>query len=155
MELVVRRIEFTRRYTLELLEGLDDSDWFWMPDAYPTHIAWQVGHIAMSHYGLTLFRQRGRAEVDSSLMSGKFRKLFMKGTTPKSGAENYPTPTEILDVLAVVFKQTIFELPDFEEHLDEPVRRSTCGLRDQVWEPFCLFLITRCCMQGRLACCVD
>jgi hypothetical protein len=121
LQLVLRRIEFSRRYTLLLLEDLTDEDWFWMPDAYPTHIAWQLGHIAMSHYGLTLFRQRGRAEIDSSLMSGKFRKLFMKGTTPKQDAENYPAPHEILEVLERVRQQTITELATFENHLDEPV----------------------------------
>lgn len=121
LQLVLRRIEFSRRYTLALVDDLADEDWFWMPDGFPTHIAWQLGHIAMSHYGLTLFRQRGRAEVDSSLMSGKFRKLFMKGTTPKAGAENYPKPNEILDVLEKVRKQTIVELATFEGHLDEAV----------------------------------
>lgn len=121
LELVVRRIQFSRRYMLMLLEGLAEEDWFWKPDAYSTHIAWQVGHIAMSHYGLTLFRQRGRAEVDSSLMSGKFRKLFMKGTAPKENPSYYPTSTEILEVLDRVLQQTMVELPGFEAHLDDPV----------------------------------
>ncbi len=121
LQLVLRRIEFTRRYTLLLLDDLTDEEWFWMPEAYPTHIAWQVGHIAMSHYGLTLFRQRGRAEVDTTLMSGKFRKLFMKGTTPKSGSENYPQPSEILEVLQRVYQQTLAEIVTFESHLDESV----------------------------------
>jgi len=121
LELVLRRIQFSRRYTMSLLEGLEESDWFWMPDGVSTHIAWQMGHIAMSHYGLTLFRQRGRAEVDSSLMKGKFRKLFMKGTAPKKDAGYYPTSGEILEVLDRVYQQTFAELPTFESHLDEPV----------------------------------
>ena len=103
LELVLRRIQFSRRYMMSMLEGLEESDWFWMPDAYSTHIAWQVGHIAMSHYGLTLFRQRGRAEVDSSLMAGKFRKLFMKGTAPKTDPVYYPTSSEILEVCSIAF----------------------------------------------------
>jgi hypothetical protein len=121
LELIARRIAFTRKYTLSLLEGLEESDWYWMPDAFPTHIAWQLGHIAMSHYGLTLFRQRGRTEIDTKLMKGKFRKLFMKGTTPKAGAENNPTSEEILTVLDRVYQQTLVELPSFESHLDEAV----------------------------------
>ena len=121
LDLVVRRIAFVRKYTLSLLEGLEESDWYWMPDAFPTHIAWQLGHIAMSHYGLTLFRQRGRTEIDTKLMRGKFRKLFMKGTTPKEGAENNPDPKEILEVLDRVYQQTMVELPSFEAHLDETV----------------------------------
>lgn len=121
LELVLRRIQFTRRYTLSLLDGLEESDWFWKPEAYSTHIAWQVGHIAMSHYGLTLFRQRGRGDVDSSLMSSKFRKLFMKGTAPKPDPVYYPTSGEILEVLDRVYQQTMAEVPTFEPHLDEAV----------------------------------
>lgn len=122
LELVLRRIMFVRKYTMSLLEDLSDEDWYWMPESFPTHIAWQVGHIAMSHYGLTLFRQRGRnREVDTTLMSSKFRKLFMKGTTPKPGAEDNPTPEELLGALDRVLQQTIVELPNFEDILDEPV----------------------------------
>ena len=120
LELVLRRIQFARRYTMTMITDLEDTDWFWMPDSYPTHIAWQMGHIAMSHYGLTLFRQRGRERsVDAGLMSGKFRKLFLKGTTPIGGSDNYPTPEEILEVLDRVYRQTLTELPGFEDHLDE------------------------------------
>ncbi|QEG21778.1 DinB family protein [Mariniblastus fucicola] len=121
LDLVLRRIQFTRRYTLLLLDDLDEADWYWSPDSYTTHIAWQVGHIAMSHYGLTLFRQRGRAEVDSKLMSGKFRKRFMKGTVPTSAAADYPSPGEILEVLERVYQQTLTEIASFEDHLDDPV----------------------------------
>ena len=121
LELVLRRITFARRYTMSLLEDLEDSDWYWMPASCPTHIAWQLGHIAMSQYGLTLFRQRGRTEVDPTLMKGKFRKLFMKGTTPKAGADQNPAPGEILEVLENVYQQMLVELPGFEGHLDEPV----------------------------------
>jgi hypothetical protein len=122
LELVLRRIQFTRQYTMSLLEDLKSEDWFWMPDSFPTHIAWQLGHIAMSHYGLTLFRQRGRnREVDQNLMSGKFRKLFMKGTIPQPRSESHPSPDEILEVLDKVYSQTVNELPTFESILDEAV----------------------------------
>ena len=121
LQLVLQRIMFVRRYTMLSLEDLSDEDWFWTPDNYTTHIAWQVGHIAISHYGLTLFRQRGRnREVDSELMSSKFRKLFMKGTTPQPRSEDHPQPAEILQVLDRVLQQTVAELPSFESMLDEP-----------------------------------
>ena len=63
LAVALRKIEFARNYTMISLEDLSDDDWFWVPENthdYVTHIAWQVGHIAMSEYGLTLFRQRGR-----------------------------------------------------------------------------------------------
>lgn len=122
LEIAWRRIEFARKYTLKLLEDLSDDDWFWTPDQYPTHIAWQVGHLAMAQYGLTLFRQRGRADVDSDLMSGKFRKLFMKGSEPKPDRLAYPEPTEIRQVLDRVHQQMRNEIGGFDgPELDEPV----------------------------------
>ena len=106
---------------MTMLEGLTDDDWFWSPPEYPTHIAWQVGHIAMSEYGLTMFQQRGRLTEDRELMSGKYRKLFLRGTQPKLDREAYPSPPEILQVLNNVHQQMRVEVPTFEEILDEEV----------------------------------
>ena len=122
LEIAVKKIEFTRTYTMSLLENLSADDWFWVAEnahGYVTHIAWQVGHIAMSQYGLTLFRQRGRRLEDANLMSGKFRKLFLKGSTPKADRDAYPAPTEILGVLNAVHQQMRQELPAIEQTLDE------------------------------------
>ena len=122
LAVALRKIEFARNYTMISLEGLSDDDWFWVPEnphEYVTHIAWQVGHIAMSEYGLTLFRQRGRKLEDAELMSGKFRKLFMKGTTPKPDRDAYPAPDEILEVLGKVHQQMRSEIASLEETLDE------------------------------------
>ena len=117
-----RRIEFARNYSLLLLEDLDDDEWFWIPDQMTTHVAWQVGHLAMSEYGLTLFRQRGRQDIDSELMSGKFRKLFMRGTEPNSDRDAYPSPTEIRQVLDRVHQQMRAEIADFDgDGLDEAI----------------------------------
>ncbi|MEL7497068.1 MAG: DinB family protein [Planctomycetota bacterium] len=119
----IRHIEFARNYMLTLLEDLSDDDWFWTPENFPTHIAWQVGHIAMSEYGLTLFQQRGRnREVDAELMSSKFRKLFMRGTKPSLERDTHPQPEEILTVLNRVHEQMRLEVPTFDgPALDEPL----------------------------------
>lgn len=122
LQIAWRKIEFARNYSQSLLADLSDDDWFWTPENVTTHIAWQVGHLAMSEYGLTLFRQRGRAEIDTELMSGKFRKLFMRGTEPQSDRTAYPTPAEILAVLDRVHQQMRIELPTFaDSDLDQPL----------------------------------
>ncbi len=126
LDIVIRNMEFVRRYTLSLLDDLTDDQWFWTPaestDEFTTHIAWQTGHIAMAEYGLMLFRQRGRVrDVDSDLMSGQFRKLFLRGTQPQSDPGIYPKPAEILDVLDRVHHQMLREIPNFDgDQLDEP-----------------------------------
>lgn len=122
LELVRLHLRSAREYLLTLLEDLQPDDWFWMPPGEVTHIAWQAGHLAMAQYGLCLFRQRGRQEVDSELMSGAFRKRFMKGTTPSTDRAGHPQPEEIRDVLDRVYRQVMLELPGFEgPGLDEAV----------------------------------
>ncbi len=123
LAIAIRHIEFARNYSRSLLDGLEDDDWFWSPDQFTTHIAWQVGHLAMSEYGLTLFRQRGRdLSVDQQLMSSKFRKLFMRGTRPTADRSAYPEPCEILAVLDRVHEQMRIEIVGYDgPQLDEPL----------------------------------
>lgn len=128
LEIAQKHIVSAREYLQPLLDGLEPADWFWMPSPAVTHIAWQVGHLAMAQYGLCLFRQRGRQPVDMELMSGAFRKRFMKGTTPEPFSDDHPQPDEIRAVLDRVFQQTMLELPGFDgPGLDEPVDPPTAA----------------------------
>lgn len=129
LEIACQQIEFSRTYTLSLLADIDDQDWFRQPPSGVTHVAWQVGHLAMAQYGLCLFRMRGRHRDDTQLMSGQFRKKFSKGTTPDPNLAHNPSPDEIRDVLERVHRQVMTELPHYtEQQLDEPVE-----------EPYALF----------------
>src|SRR5213080_5268318 len=95
LELALKQVEFARSYVLGILAEIDEADWFTMPAGCPTHMAWQVGHLAMAEYGLCLFRQRGRQEIDAELMSSSFRKQFSRGSVPEAEASKYPAPAEI------------------------------------------------------------
>src|SRR5262245_44656613 len=113
LTLALAQIEFARNYTLSIVSEIDESLWFAMPPNCPTHVAWQVGHLAMAEYGLCLFRFRGRQEVDLSLMTSGFRKLFSRGTKPEADASKYPSPTEIRATLDRVHAQVLKEAPAF------------------------------------------
>ena len=128
VEIALKQLESARIYLMSMLEGLDDDDWFWTPDSqsasspFDSNIAWQVGHIAMAEYGLMLFRQRGRAEIDLELMPGKFRKRFAKGSVPSPKREDYPAPSQILAQLEMIHQQVWVEVPEFvDAELDEPL----------------------------------
>lgn len=122
LELAISQIRFAREYTLTLLDGIESADWFRQPVEGVSHLAWQVGHLAMAQYGLCLFRIRGRADIDMDLMSSSFRKKFSKGTTPDPDPEKNPPPAEIRGVFDRVFEQTMKELPLVSnEVLQEPV----------------------------------
>lgn len=123
-----------RDYTMQLLDDLSDDEWYWSPGTAVTHAAWQAGHIAMAQYGLTLFRQRGRQSIDTELMTGKFRKKFMKGTQPTADRDDYPTPDEIRNVLDAVNQQMLAELADFDnpQHLSEPIDEPNAGFGNKL-----------------------
>src|SRR5262245_51576771 len=122
LELALKQIDFARSYMLGVLAEIDQADWFVMPPGCPTHVAWQIGHLAMAEYGLCLFRQRGRQPIDMELMSSGFRKLFSRGSVPEAESSKYPPPAEIRETLERVHAQVLKEAAGFTtEQLKEPV----------------------------------
>lgn len=93
------QMEFARTYTLQLLDNVSEDIWQQSPQGFPTHFAWQVGHLAVAQYGLMLFRQRGRAEGDLDLMPGWFRKRYGRGSSPSNEPGEDPCKTEMLAIL--------------------------------------------------------
>ena len=121
-ELARKQIEFARAYTMTLLADIDEHDWFQVPSGGATHLAWQVGHLAMAEYGLCLFRQRGRAEIDPTLMTGAFRKQYGRGSQPNPDPAGNPSVGEILAIFHRVHEQVLREIDGFSpESLAEPV----------------------------------
>jgi len=122
--LALDRIRAAREYTQRLLDATPESDWFRGGESQTTHIAWQVGHLAMAEYGLVLFRVRGRMPIDTELMSSKFRKKFSRGTTPDFDEANNPPLAEIRGVFDAVHQQALKEIPEFtDEQLNKVVDR--------------------------------
>jgi len=128
LEIARRQIEFARNYLFSLLEDIEDSLWFTMPENCQTHVAWQVGHLAMAEYGLCLFRQRGRQSVDTELMSSRFRKQFSRSSVPNADSASYPTPEEILATLEAVHRQVLTEMDDYsDQQIDEKIDMPYAG----------------------------
>jgi len=128
LEIARKQIEFARQYTLSLIDDMEESMWFSVPSGCVTHVAWQVGHLAMAQYGLCLFRLRGRRPEDGELMSSAFRKQFSKGTIPDPDRANNPSPSEIRRVFDRVHWQVLQELAGFDEALlREPVDQPYAG----------------------------
>ena len=125
---VLGQIDFARRYTLELLEHTPEELWPIVPDGGSSHIAWQVGHLAVAQYGLMLFRQRGRAEGDLELMPGWLRKRFGRGSVPSIEASEIPTRSALLECLAKIHQASIVTLPTLTtEQLLEPTEMPYAG----------------------------
>lgn len=105
----VGQMRFAREYTLTMVSDIPFEAWYEQPAGIPTHLAWQVGHLAVAEYGLMLFRQRGRAEGDLDLMPGWLRKKFSRGTSAVSAEETGVRPEELLDILDKIHKQAMLE----------------------------------------------
>ncbi len=106
---VFNQIRTARLYTKDLLGHIDQKDWFRQPTEGVTHVAWQVGHLAVAQYGLGLKRVRGEKPEDADLVPADFRRLFGKGSNPTFDPSDYPTPKEILAVLDRVHEQVLKE----------------------------------------------
>lgn len=129
LDIARKQVEFARGQTRLLLSDIDDADWFRQPQGAATHVAWQVGHLAMAQYGLCLFRIRGRRLEDNELMSSRFRKQFSRGSRPDPDPANNPAPPEIRAVFDRVHEQALAEMATYEPSL----------LNEAVEEPHAVF----------------
>ena len=110
-----QQIDFAHHYTLRLLDGLAEGDWFRQPTDGVSHIAWQLGHLAMAEYALTMIRIRGKEPDDERFISGAFFKTFKKGTTPVPDAASYPPVAEIVATYDAVHRQAMDELANYSD----------------------------------------
>jgi hypothetical protein len=105
-----------------MLEDIMPDEWFQPPSGVTTHLAWQVGHLAMAQYGLTMLRLRGKQPDDRELISNDFMRRFMKGTVPSLDPADYPAIDEILHVFHRVHERAMSELEGYsDEDLSDPV----------------------------------
>ena len=134
LRLAIEQIAFARGYTVRLLEQTKLEDWFRQPPGGVTHIAWQVGHLAIAEYRLTLMRTRGPRPDDNELVSPQFLGLFGATSVPDADTVKYPSQTAILAVLDRVHEQTLRELPGLTEHeLDQPPLQPHPIARTKLW----------------------
>lgn len=138
LERAARQIEFAHDYTLRLLEDIDPADWFRIPAAGVSHVAWQMGHLTFAAYRLGLVRIRGQAPMDKALISDEFLKVFAPTTSPVADPSAYPTPEAIRAAFDRVHTRVQLELPGHDtarlaEPLDPPHPRAKTKLDSLFW----------------------
>jgi hypothetical protein len=122
LQLALDQIVFARGYTENLLGHIDEKDWFRMPAGGVTHVAWQVGHLAMAEYRLGMARLRGKRAEDADLISDAFIGLFGRDSAPDPDSNRYPSVGEMRSVFDKVHAQLLRELASLpEEELDKPL----------------------------------
>ncbi|OWK46809.1 DinB family protein [Fimbriiglobus ruber] len=118
---LIASIVFSRSYTLRLVESIPVGEWFKIPPAGVSHVAWQVGHLAMAQYRLALQRIRGERPDDAALISPEFLKTFGRDSVADPDPSRFPSPEEIRAVFERVYARLMSELPSLEDAtLDQP-----------------------------------
>ena len=107
-ERILYQLERTRVLSLQMIERVPHDRWFDMPTGV-THVAWNVGHMAIAEYFLGLVFVRGAKEEDAELISPAYAELFGYGSVPVADASLYPTPSELLATLDAVHGQLLLE----------------------------------------------
>jgi hypothetical protein len=121
----VDQIVFARNYTRGLLDTIPESDWFRMPAEGVTHVAWQVGHLAMAQYRLIIERLRGVRPEDEQLIPAAMLKAFGRGSVTDPDPAKYPPTAEIRSAFDRVHERVLAELADFPDaDLDSPILTS-------------------------------
>jgi hypothetical protein len=118
---LIAQLRFARFYSKRLLEHTPVEDWFCIPPAGVSHVAWQVGHLAMAGYRMALERVRGRQPDDAELIGNDFLTLFGRESVPLADANAYPSAEQIRRVFDRVHERILIELPQQDEAiLDQP-----------------------------------
>jgi hypothetical protein len=122
LQIVIDQIVFARNYTVESLNVIPTDEWFKKPTGGISHIAWQVGHLAVAEYRNALLRIRGTKPEDSNLLPQDFVPLFGYGSVPEFDPTKYPAISEIRAVFDRVHEQVLRELNEMEDpELDQPL----------------------------------
>ena len=122
LQAAIGQIRFARDYTLGLLDATPQDRWFEIPDGMSTNIAWQVGHLTVSQYGLLMFRLQGRQDEDLELIPGRFRKAYTRGSTPSSDTTKQLSSDELKQRMAAIYIRSLAVLQSVApEVLLEPI----------------------------------
>lgn len=122
LQLAIEQLVAARQYTLWLLDSIPQQDWGRMPPGASTHVAWQVGHLAMAEYALCLRRLRGQRHEDDQLIGPDILAAFGRDSAPNPDPAAYPSPEAIRSALDAVHREVLIELPGFPpDELDAPL----------------------------------
>lgn len=125
VEGAIDKLKLARKYGSQFYENLSDDEWFWSPTGYTTHVAWQVGHMAVSEYNLCIRRVRGRQSGDEMLVSDEHLALFGLGSVPVADRTKYPSREKIMWLLRDVRDEVLEVLAkrsdaDLDVPLEQP-----------------------------------
>ena len=112
VSIFIDNLVFARGYTVELLGNIPEADWFTMPAGCPSHVGWQVGHLAIAEARLILERVGRREFYADGLVPADYLKLFGRDSVPDPDPVRYPSPGDIRTVFDRVHDAALQTLRD-------------------------------------------
>jgi hypothetical protein len=101
------------------MDGVKSDDWFRAPNGCVTHVAWQVGHLAVAEYRLSLRRVRGDLASDESLIPGSFIEAFGYGSNPCAEPARNPSVSELINMFDRIHEHVITYLSNCDDAMLE------------------------------------
>lgn len=142
LEKLIHQFEHTRTYTQRVLEQTDRGRWtelVSLDGVNGTHIAWQVGHLAVCEAYLLWGILLGRDETQLNALPAEYGPLFNKGVQPANPSEQwiYPDPEALLAVMDAVHAEVMPHVSAVDDGmLDEPPHRKHWAMttrEDALW----------------------
>lgn len=122
LQLIIDLIMHSRAYAVRVLSHTESSRWFEMPTGCPSHVAWQVGHLA---HAKAAHIYRGILERDppAGLIDyGRYSQLFGARTQATPDSRQYPTAASLRTTFDRVHAAAMADLAGLDaSRLDVPV----------------------------------
>jgi hypothetical protein len=115
LEFARQQIVASRQYTQKLLDLTPKNLWFTIPQGIGTHIAWQVGHLAMAQFRLCIYFVRPVLPEDEAVISDEFMAYFRKGTQPCHDSSAYPPLQEICGTFDAMHEHVLSQWWRYDE----------------------------------------
>jgi hypothetical protein len=125
VELITRQTENVYQWTNKLIESVPFNKWEQTPEVVETNIAWQVGHLIMSHYYHTVMVIVGhQRDLLEKIPMRQYDEIFTTGQP--SGVKGRVEPTALLDQLKLMQTRSLEIIkslaPDHFHSALEPTR---------------------------------
>jgi hypothetical protein len=117
---LITELHRVRDYSNTLIHNIDLGDWFRKPGNV-THVAWQVGHLAVAEYGIGIKRIATDHSNHEVPVPESYFSLFGKGSVPGDHSSTHPSPDQILSVFNTVHQTVLENLEQVsDDQLDQP-----------------------------------
>lgn len=131
LPMLIDQFDRTRRYTQMVLNHTDRQCWFTMAPGCPSHVAWEIGHIAWAQ-ALHVFRTvGGQNSVDP--VPESWGMLFGKGSVVVADPAKYPSADELMTTFTAGYERCMAFLATLPDSiLDEPASHQTGLVRNKL-----------------------